>query len=388
LKGFTTAAATNLLETSSLSIQQFSSCSLQLKLGNFEPIIFFPIPVDNRKTVVQRSKKQKFIRIRASPLREPLENPFPMFPEESAGSGMISWGIPSIPLQNCPRLRDQSQSITTTASSQFSAKERKLREKNQHTVMMNVKETLLSIYLSCNNLVPNSKTELQKWYYFNLTENNSVYAICYIEGIRIDPSMGTLVADGAFCALQPEHLLDMRSFLETTRKKNMLIRMNLEEYTKWCYLIPNTIERVRKKWDHTPDCEYLTYGIPRKTALETDVIDGIAKIPYCTCGIGKDLSSCTDIPNSVRKYFVRVALPLLYPSSFQVSFVSTAIANIVNKPPVVVKKCAHCSTTNGKLKRCSRCNSVYYCSTACQKSHWATHKLQCKPVKTKKRTTN
>ena len=35
------------------------------------------------------------------------------------------------------------------------------------------------------------------------------------------------------------------------------------------------------------------------------------------------------------------------------------------------------------LKRCSRCKQATYCSAACQKQHWSTHKLQCKSKNTK-----
>lgn len=39
--------------------------------------------------------------------------------------------------------------------------------------------------------------------------------------------------------------------------------------------------------------------------------------------------------------------------------------------------CAYCSQENC-VARCSICKSVYYCSTDCQKKHWATHKHHCK----------
>lgn len=38
-----------------------------------------------------------------------------------------------------------------------------------------------------------------------------------------------------------------------------------------------------------------------------------------------------------------------------------------------------CETCN-PLYRCSRCQSVYYCSKDCQRKHWKAHKQECAPV--------
>ena len=41
--------------------------------------------------------------------------------------------------------------------------------------------------------------------------------------------------------------------------------------------------------------------------------------------------------------------------------------------------CASCGC-GGKLKRCSGCNDEYYCGTACQRSHWKSHRRNCRPL--------
>lgn len=48
------------------------------------------------------------------------------------------------------------------------------------------------------------------------------------------------------------------------------------------------------------------------------------------------------------------------------------------------KKCAACGkeeesdeSQNNKLKQCSVCHAVEYCSTGCQKNHWSSHKNAC-----------
>jgi len=41
-----------------------------------------------------------------------------------------------------------------------------------------------------------------------------------------------------------------------------------------------------------------------------------------------------------------------------------------------LKVCASCTNIQ-ELKQCSRCKTVAYCSSACQRAHWQTHKPLC-----------
>ncbi len=47
--------------------------------------------------------------------------------------------------------------------------------------------------------------------------------------------------------------------------------------------------------------------------------------------------------------------------------------------------CCNVCKKNGKIKLCSRCKKVRYCSPECQKSDWPTHKTVCKKLAMKKR---
>ena len=49
------------------------------------------------------------------------------------------------------------------------------------------------------------------------------------------------------------------------------------------------------------------------------------------------------------------------------------------------KKCANCKKFGLKFKKCSACQSVYYCSRECQRSDWKKHKKVCKKAKTKRK---
>ena len=42
-------------------------------------------------------------------------------------------------------------------------------------------------------------------------------------------------------------------------------------------------------------------------------------------------------------------------------------------------KCASCGVKNPVMKRCTRCQAVFYCSRECQVKHWKAHKFWCGP---------
>ncbi|KAK8210657.1 hypothetical protein IWZ01DRAFT_287130 [Phyllosticta capitalensis] len=45
--------------------------------------------------------------------------------------------------------------------------------------------------------------------------------------------------------------------------------------------------------------------------------------------------------------------------------------------PLSPESCAMCGKE--EARHCTRCKSIAYCSTACQKADWVTHKLLCRP---------
>jgi hypothetical protein len=43
----------------------------------------------------------------------------------------------------------------------------------------------------------------------------------------------------------------------------------------------------------------------------------------------------------------------------------------------IVSVCELCSKEQEKMKKCSKCKAVTYCSVECQKAHWSIHKTAC-----------
>ncbi|KAK0197888.1 ankyrin repeat-containing domain protein [Armillaria mellea] len=53
-----------------------------------------------------------------------------------------------------------------------------------------------------------------------------------------------------------------------------------------------------------------------------------------------------------------------------------------NERSMETKACKFCKKPGGdgvQLRLCSKCKTAWYCSTACQRSHWLTHKPLCQP---------
>jgi hypothetical protein len=48
----------------------------------------------------------------------------------------------------------------------------------------------------------------------------------------------------------------------------------------------------------------------------------------------------------------------------------------------IVDACSQCGASGGSL--CGGCRKIYYCSPACQRAHWRTHKAACKATQTQK----
>lgn len=64
-----------------------------------------------------------------------------------------------------------------------------------------------------------------------------------------------------------------------------------------------------------------------------------------------------------------IELSVGYPEIFR--FITTLVPK--------EKSCANCLIEDC-TKKCSKCKKVFYCSAACQRTHWKTHKADCKPA--------
>jgi len=86
--------------------------------------------------------------------------------------------------------------------------------------------------------------------------------------------------------------------------------------------------------------------------------------------------------NESRKYLDKAekALPLHFAADTEVALQLLAVRD---KLEVAIRTCSQCSLmadSSSDLKSCSACKAARYCSAACQKLHWKTHKKACERI--------
>lgn len=79
--------------------------------------------------------------------------------------------------------------------------------------------------------------------------------------------------------------------------------------------------------------------------------------------------------SEVFESLIYLAYGQMHPSKQEMPSSAKDVAKLEQTAPKAI--CANCASTEN-LGRCGRCKTVYYCSDACQKTHWLKHKRDCK----------
>ncbi|EDQ98981.1 uncharacterized protein LACBIDRAFT_318427 [Laccaria bicolor S238N-H82] len=351
-------------------ITQLSPCIIRVALGDRTQDIVYPFPVAGSAHRLRLARKSRYIEVVVPTSRSLMPdgmklNPFPVINSKGL---LHTWSIHRVNLSALPILdvkaRNVKEWLDPHVASIMSARELSLRKKHQTDTLMFVKNTLQSIFVGASGIQGGT---VHRLFALRDKKTNNCDTCIFIDEIRYDLAAHTLICDGYVLPLTVRIIKENEKPFASLVHQGKMIHINVleGEMQAWKQLLPAFVERCRSSWTHGANCEYIAQGrIPLTEDMEAD--------PLCSCGRGKDVEGMHKVGlwKTFAPYVTRVALSPL----FAVSYLET-----VGRDPDA-RKCRVCrGKGKPKIKECSVCQKVRYCSPECQKKDWKAHKPKCKP---------
>ena len=269
------------------------------------------------------------------------------------------------------------------------------RNSTQHDPgsLVNLKQSIAGVFIRWAGVGESSEDVKSRYLPFGLynpTDGIGIYALIFVNDIRLDLASHTIVADACVIPLSKQNLNKLSPALKraelTGHWKDVIVTSD-DETKLWKLLLPALAERCRT-WKHLPTCEYLLQGIP--ACMEGSKFEAS---PLCSCGKGMDLGTFGTRPEWKEFYSeaTRIALSPLFSYSFAVvripppmkadaknANIGSSLKSPSSEASQSYTQCENCSGPGQpSLLSCSVCKQTKYCSRKCQKSHWKNHKLHC-----------
>jgi len=210
---------------------------------------------------------------------------------------------------------------------------------------------------------------------------NFDFVIFFVD-LRLDLAAHTIIADSCVVLLTPDVPNQVRADilkmgLDGGENFLRMVPVKKEEKGNWQQLLLVCVERCRE-WEHDAStCKY---------SLGDTSTRGTSGFWLCSCGRGKNLPQTftgTAALSRVVPYATRAAISPLFGVSYiepvgiihgqkdmdDIRALSQAVC--WNLP------CGRREDEGVKLMMCARCGIARYCSAACQKKHWKSHKRIC-----------
>ncbi|KAF5388293.1 hypothetical protein D9615_000823 [Tricholomella constricta] len=370
--------------TADIQIKQTSPFSMQVSFTPFDRVLTFPYPIDGAKYKFRIARKSCYIEVevglcRPSP-RGLTTNPFPFAMNNSTPT---IWNFHYLNIAHSPVLDitklDWLASHLALSLSDNEQTSIDTLPRSQRSLLTNIKFRIASMFRQMVN--PHHQVPAQLFVLRDPLATRTI--VFFLNFLRLDLPSHTVVAD--MCAIP---LTKSIRRLEAARQ--VLNRINSsdttaftaiaddEELTAWWQLLPVLAERCRD-WPHLTTCSYL------KTGGSPSEFSDLNTSPLCGCGRGMGLSQkfLEGEWKGMAPYVTRVALSTFFALSYLETIGSKALERVFEA--FDLKKPGGCDACGGpgvpQLMRCSACAQAMYCSRACQKGHWKTHKAVCKQKK-------
>ncbi|EAU82305.1 hypothetical protein CC1G_08917 [Coprinopsis cinerea okayama7 len=352
------------------TISQPSPCVVRVSLGGRVQDLIYPFPVQGSSHRLRLARKSRYIEVIVPPSRSLMPegmqiNPWPVVSHD----GMFNpWSIHRINLSKSPSVdikgNKLAQWFNAHTGSMLSLREKSLRAKKKPDILVYVKDTIHAIMVQAAGVQGGS---VKRLFCLRDKKTKDSDTIIFVSDIRYDLGLHTVACDAYVLPLTEERLETIgQPFSKLIHGETMAHVTTYDgELLAWKQLLPALAERCRTSWTHGPNCEYKSTGripLTGPTATEGN--------PLCACGEGKDVDGMMKNPlwKPLAPYVTRIALSPL----FAISYLET-VARSPDK-----HKCSVCrGQGKPKLKACSACQRVRYCSTECQKKDWKAHKPKC-----------
>ncbi|VDC06230.1 unnamed protein product [Peniophora sp. CBMAI 1063] len=359
-------------------IRQASSCVMRVSLSGRSQDVAFPFPVIGSLNRMRLARKSLYIEVLV-PLSGGLKadgmrlNLFPVLSSSQDASQIratLPWGIHRLDLSTQPRLNLKAKSLKKWLDphlgASLSASERSLVKKPEkasssgtYAILAFLKQTLHAIFVRATGIQQGAPARV-----FNLTDEatHNCDTIILVNEVRHDVACHTVVCDAFVLPLTPRLIERNKRAFPGLVGNGQAIKAPPGVITAWKQLLPALVERCRT-WEHGPNCEYVATGcVPLTVEME--------HVPICSCGAGKDVEEMKKDPawRVFAPHATRIAISPLFAVSY--------LERVARDPEA--HRCALCrGRGKPKLKACTGCKKIRYCSEACQKADWKAHKLKC-----------
>ncbi|EIW55422.1 uncharacterized protein TRAVEDRAFT_131337 [Trametes versicolor FP-101664 SS1] len=352
------------------TVGQASPFRMRVTLGGHSQDLVCPLPVIGSQHRTRLARKSSYIEV-VVPVAMPFpdvwalqSNPFPVI---RTGDTLFPWNLHRVNLDRLPTVEvaalkgPSGKWFNPHVSLQMSHREREARTRGELTGLSLVKDTIHAIMLGFADVEKrNSPTRPQIFSLLDQT-TGTTDTVFFVRDLRYDLACHTIVCD-AFVLSLSKQVMSIAGPWLSAAPGFQSVPVYGDEMRTWKQLLPALVERCRTTWRHGKSCEYAARG---KIPLELEIMAGDG--PLCSCGRGKDVDGmCKDDAwKRLAPFVTRVALSPL----FAVPYLEPIFEHAT--------RCAKCSWPDNKMRKCSRCKTVSYCSEGCQKADWKKHKPAC-----------
>lgn len=357
--------------------------NIHIKLGaSLSHALVFPFPVQSSNSKTRIARKSAWVEVEAGFHTAPKEDGFDTWTRlHFTSNGSLSLGSMSrVCLDIQPEITLMTKKdegwLNVAMGGTLSEDERHMKDQGGSPSAhpkFELKDSLNIMFQSFAGFHPQTKGPVRT-FQLTLTRNKSCHTLIFVNSMRHDLDLGSVVLDAWVLPLTDERVHKLGAALQdlmSAKPRPLGVCVSDRESILWKRLLPALAERCRT-WKHNPNCEYRAKG-----RIPLSVEDN--HNPLCSCGEGKvpaGFAKANSTWAPFAQYLTRIAIAPIFPVPYVEPLRQLPRPGLSTAVPT--PQCGSCGATSGQLMSCAGCGKVRYCSRECQKADWKTHKSRCK----------